>query len=58
MSVSVVCGKSCLLKDFIVFMLSSVRAGGYFCFKRKDFNFSSLTSKVFYCDIIIFSLCA
>ena len=37
-------------------MLSSIRAGGHFCFKRKDFNSSSLTSKVFSCDIIIFSL--
>ena len=27
-----------------------------YCFKRKDFNSSSLTSKVFSCDIFIFSL--
>ena len=51
-----VCICCLLFKDFIVFMLSSIRAGGYFCFKRKDFNSSSLTSKVFSCDIIIFSL--
>ena len=43
MSVSVVCSKSCLFKDFIVFMLSSIRAGGYFCFKRKDFNSTKRT---------------
>ena len=47
-----------LFKDLIFTILSSMRAGGYFCFKRNVFNYSSLPSSVLSSEIIVFNLLA
>ena len=50
--------KSAVVKDLIFLMLSPMRSGGHFCFNRYDFNSSSLVSRVFSSEMIIFSLLA
>ena len=39
-------------------ILSWMRAGGYFCFERNVFNFSSLVSNIFSTEMIILNLLA
>ena len=39
--------RSFLFKDLIFCMLSSIRAAGYFCFKRNVCSSSNLVSSVF-----------